>query len=325
MQPDRIEIEQAAERIGMHLRPTPLYQWPLLCQHLAAEVWLKHENHAPTGSFKVRGGLNYFAALKQQLTGHDVICATRGNHGQSIAIAGALHGFRVHVVVPHGNSREKNAAMRALGARVIEAGDDFQAARDLASELALAHNWHLVPAFHPLLVAGVASYAREMLLTRPNLQTVYVPAGMGSGLCGMVAARDALGLTTEIVGVVSAHAPAYANAFELGRPTEAPATTKLADGLACRKTDPAALQIMLRGVARFVRVTDAEIENAMRLIFAATHNVAEGAGAASLAAAMQEGARNRGREIGVVLTGGNIDSSAFAAVLTHSKALPEAA
>lgn len=325
MQVDSVSIEQASRRISRLLRPTPLYRWPLLCEHLSSNVWLKHENHAPTGSFKVRGGLNYFAALRQSLDTRDVICATRGNHGQSIAMAGALHGFRVHVVVPHGNSREKNAAMKALGAQLIEAGEDFQAARDLANALASQHNWHLVPAFHPLLVSGVATYAREMLLAQPNLQTVYVPVGMGSGLCGMVAARDALGLSTEIVGVVSAHAPAYANAFEQGYPSEAPALTAIADGLACRRTDPDALEIMLRGVARFVRVSDAEVEEAMRLIFTATHNVAEGAGAASLAGAMQEADRHRGRNLGVVLTGGNVDAKVFASVLAQGNALPCAA
>jgi threonine dehydratase len=325
MQPDRQEIEHAAARIAVHMPTTPLYRWPLLCEHLEADVWLKHENHAPTGAFKIRGGLNYFAALNAEHSARSVICATRGNHGQSIAMAGALHGYAVHVVVPRGNSREKNAAMRALGAHLIEYGDDFQAARERAASLAQTHGWHLVPAFHPALVSGVATYAWEMLNANPGLEIVYVPVGMGSGLCGMIAARDALGLKTEIVGVVSAHAPAYARAFKARCNAEAAVSTQLADGLACRKTDPAALSMILRGTSRFVEVSDTEIADAMCLLFSATHNVAEGAGAASLAGALQDARLNRDRKLGVVLSGGNIDSGAFAGILGNALPLSDAA
>lgn len=325
MQISRNDILQAMTHVRPMVAATPQYRWPLLNDALGGDALVKHENHAPTGAFKIRGGLNYFAQLATQGGPRGVVCATRGNHGQSVAMAGALHGFEVHVVVPNGNSREKNAAMRALGAVVIEHGSDFQAAREHASELAATHGWHQVPAFHPALVAGVATYAWE-LLTSPNVpEVVYVPVGMGSGLCGMIAARDALGLHTEIVGVVSAHAPAYAHAFFSGVDTEAAAETRLADGLACRRTDPDALAMIRRGASRIIMVSDDEVASAMRLLFACTHNVAEGAGAASLAAALQEIRELKGRRVGIVVTGGNLDSRTFADVLGRDTALAEAA
>ncbi|QSI75246.1 threonine dehydratase [Niveibacterium microcysteis] len=325
MRISREDILQAMSHVRPLVPATPQYRWPMLCEALACETLVKHENHAPTGAFKIRGGLNYFGRLAGQAGPRQVVCATRGNHGQSVAMAGALHGFDVTVVVPHGNSSEKNAAMRALGASVVEYGDDFQAAREHASRLAQTHGWHQVPAFHEALIAGVATYALEFLSSASPLDIVYVPVGMGSGLCGMIAARDALGLHTEIVGVVSAHAPAYARAFASGIETEAPADTLLADGLACRRTDPAALAMIRRGASRFVMVTDDEIANAMRLLFATTHNVAEGAGAASLAAALQERPALRGRRAGIVITGGNVDTHTFAAVLGQNRPFAKAA
>ncbi|GAA5183113.1 threonine dehydratase [Niveibacterium umoris] len=325
MKPTHDCIQHAANRIRPFCSPTPHYRWPLLCASLGKEVWVKHENHLATGAFKVRGGLNYFASLAGTKAPRDVVCATRGNHGQSIALAGAAHGFRVHVVVPRDNSSEKNAAMRALGANLIEFGEDFQAAREHAAMLANTNGWHLVPAFHPDLVAGVATYALEFLQGVEHLDTVYVPVGMGSGLCGMIAARDALGLSTEIVGVVSAHAPAYAVAFETGRNEEAAVSTRLADGMACRRTDPAALALIREGTARFIRVSDDEVAAAMRLLFTATHNVAEGAGAASLAAAIQDRDTASATRVGVVLSGGNVDSKVFAEILAPALQLPCAA
>ena len=296
--------------------PTPQYRWPLLERALGARVWIKHENHTPVGAFKVRGGLVYFHALAQDgERPRGVISATRGNHGQSVGFAAARYGLPATIVVPHGNSLEKNEAMRALGVELIEHGHDFQAAREHADRLAEARGLLMVPSFHPLLIHGVASYSLELLRAAPDLDAVYVPIGLGSGICGMIAARDALGLDIEIVGVVSAHAPAYALSFEAGRPIEHAVDTRIADGMACRVPEPEALAILRHGCARVVRVTDDEVEAAMRLMFIATHNVAEGAGAAPLAAAVQERDRLSGRNVGLVLSGGNVDRDVFARVL----------
>ncbi len=313
----RLERLEAAARIVYDLMPaTPQYRWPLLCQALQAEVWVKHENHTPTGAFKLRGGLVYFDDLArgaQPPAG--VVSATRGNHGQSIALAAARHGMRAVVVVPHGNSVEKNAAMRAWGATLVEHGEDFQAAREHAAALAQAQGLTVVPSFHPLLVQGVATYALELLRALAALDAVYVPIGMGSGICGLIAAREALGLRTQIVGVVSAHAPAYALSFRQRALVTHPTTTRLGDGMACSTPDPQALEWIWRHAERVVEVGDDELAAAMRLLFRATHNVAEGAGAAALAAALQERGRLQGRRVAVVLSGGNVDSDVFAGVL----------
>lgn len=315
MLPTLAEIEGAARIVYSVMPATPQYSWPLLCQHLGAEVWIKHENHTPVGAFKLRGGLVYLASLARSPAVRGVLSATRGNHGQSVGMAARRHGLAARIVVPYGNSVEKNAAMRALGVELIEHGDDFQAAREHATRLADELQWHLVPSFHPLLVAGVATYALELLAAVPELATVYVPIGLGSGICGMVAARDALGLKTEVVGVVSAHAPAYAASFAAGTLREAPVTTTLGDGMACRTPQPEALEVIWKSVDRIVEVTDSEVAEAMRVIFTSTHNVAEGAGAAAVAAALQEKARLSGRRVAVVLSGGNVDRQLFAEVL----------
>jgi len=310
------DLESAAAIVYRTLAPTPQFAWPLLAAELGADVWVKHENHTPIGAFKVRGGLVYFhelAAGGRRPAG--VISATRGNHGQSVGYAARRAGLRATIVVPHGNSAEKNAAMRALGVELIEHGADFQESREHAAKLAAERNLHMVPAFHRDLVRGVASYSLEFLRAAPALTTVYVPVGQGSGISGMIAARDALGLETEIVGVVSAHAAAYKRSFDERRRVECPVTTELADGMACRVPDDEALEIIWRGAARMLEVTDDEVAAAMRLYFSTTHNVAEGAGAAPLAAALQERERNRGRRIGLVLSGGNVDRAVFARVL----------
>ena len=317
MLPDLDQMEAAAQIVYSAMPPTPQYCWPLLCQRLGCEVWVKHENHTPVGAFKLRGGLVYFASLASQGALPGVLSATRGNHGQSVALAARRQGLAVRIVVPFGNSVEKNAAMRALGAELIEHGNDFQAAREYAVQLAAELDWHLVPSFHPLLVAGVASYALELLRAVGDLATVYVPIGLGSGICGVVAARDALRLRTEVVGVVSAHARAYAASFADRELRAAPVTTVLGDGMACRTPEPEALEVIWRGVDRVVEVTDDELAVAMCSIFTATHNVAEGAGAAALAAAMQERSRLSGRRIAVILSGGNVDREPFARVLSN--------
>jgi len=317
VQPGLEDIEAAARIVYLDMAATPQHCWPLLCERLGTEVWVKHENHTPVGAFKIRGGLVYFAYLAQsgELPG-GVISATRGNHGQSVGFAARRYGIPATVVVPHGNSVEKNAAMRALGVDLIEHGDDFQSAREYAKLLAGERSLHMVPSLHPLLIAGVATYSLELLKAVPDIDVVYVPIGLGSGVCGMIAARDALGLQTEVVGVVSAHAPAYAESFSAGRVIECPVSTRLADGMACRTPEKAALEVLWRGMDRIVLVTDDEIAAAMRMLFECTHNTCEGAGAAAVAAAAQERSRIAGRKVAVVASGGNIDREVFAAILS---------
>jgi threonine dehydratase len=315
--PSRSELESAAAIVRELMAPTPQYRWPLLEQRAGCELWVKHENHTPVGAFKVRGGIHYFERLLQSdPKPRGVVCATRGNHGQSIGYAAARHAIPATVFVPYGNSREKNAAMRALGVEVVEHGEDFQAARERALEFAAERGLHMVPSFHPDLVAGVASYALELFAAVDSIDTVYVPVGLGSGACGLIAARDALGLRTEIVGVVSTLAPAYALSLAVGRPLSHAVTTELADGMACRTPDPEALAILGRGLARVVSVDDDEVATAMRALYECTHQVSEGAGAAALAALLQERERCAGQRVAIVLSGGNIDRDLYARVLT---------
>jgi threonine dehydratase len=314
--PSLAQLEQAAGIVYQAMAPTAQYRWPLLCEALGTQVWVKHENHTPTGAFKVRGGLVYFhdlAARAPRPAG--VISATRGNHGQSVGFAAQRAGIPAVIVVPHGNSREKNAAMRAQGVELVEHGEDFQAAREHAAALARQRGLLMVPSFHPRLVQGVGTYSLELLRAVPDLDVVYVPIGLGSGICGMIAAREALGLRADVVGVVSEHAPAYALSFEQRRAIDHPVTTRIADGMACRTPELPALEILWQHAARVVRVTDDEVEAAMRLMFSATHNVAEGAGAASLAAALKERAALAGKKVGLVLCGANVDRDVFARVL----------
>jgi threonine dehydratase len=316
MQAPTIDEFDAVQRTVYDAMPaTPQYAWPLLAEALGAEVWVKHENHTPLGAFKVRGGLVYMRALSErepQVSG--VISATRGNHGQSIAFAARRHGLTATIVVPHGNSVEKNAAMRALGAELIEHGNDFQAAREHAAALARQRELHFVPSFHRDLVLGVATYWAEFFrAVQPDV--VFVPIGQGSGITACAMARSFIGVATRIVGVVSAHATAYLDSFRAGRVIEAPVTTQLADGMACRVPDAAALDVIRREVDEVIAITDEEVAAAMRLLYTATHNVAEGAGAASLAAAMQQRGRWRGQRVGVTLCGGNVDRDVLAKVL----------
>jgi threonine dehydratase len=319
-QPSLKDIEAASRIVYVDMPPTPQYRWPMLCDRLGTEIWVKHENQTPVGAFKLRGGLVYFERLAQSGTGPGgVISATRGNHGQSIGFAARRYGIPATVVVPHGNSVEKNAAMRALGVELIEQGADFQESLELAVSLASERSLHLVPSFHPLLVAGVATYSLELFSAINDIDVAYVPIGLGSGICGMLAVRDALKLKTKIVGVVSAHATAYAQSFAAGRLIESPVTTHLADGMACRTPQPDALEIIMKGVERIVQVTDDEVALAMRMLFECTHNTCEGAGAAAVAAAVQERNRISGQKVAVVASGGNVDREVFAAVLASSK------
>jgi threonine dehydratase len=310
------DLESAARVVYAAMPATPQQRWPLLDARCGSAVWAKHENQTPVGAFKIRGGLVYFDHLRRTQPGvKGVVAATRGNHGQSIGFAAARYGIPAAVVVPHGNSTTKNAAMRALGVELIERGHDFQASLEASADIAAERGWHQVPSFHQLLVNGVASYSLELLRAAPDLEVLYVPIGLGSGICGAIAARDALGLKTKLVGVVSAAAPAYARSFALGRPVSHDVSTRIADGMACRTPVAEALDTIHAGVERIVEVADDEIEQAMRILFTDTHNVVEGAGAAGLAALLQEREQARIPTAGIVLTGANVDPQPFARIL----------
>lgn len=318
--PSLADLEAAARLVYGEMPPTPQYRWPLLDERCGCEVWVKHENHTPVGAFKMRGGIVYVDALRrEQPDVAGLVSATRGNHGQSVGRAAARAGIPATIVVPHGNSREKNAAMRALGAELIEHGEDFQESYEFAATLADERGWHRFPTFDPALVAGVGTYALELFRGAPPLDAVYAPIGMGSGVCGILAARDALGLDCEVIGVVSAHAPAYALSFERGEPVSHPTTTVLADGMAVRTPSELAFAYMYGRLARVVQVTDAEVAAAMRALYTDTHNVAEGGGAAGLAAIVQEREQVAGRRVAFVLSGGNVDANVFARVLAGER------
>lgn len=314
--PSLSDIETAAEVVYRAFAPTPQYRWALLSQRLGTDCWVKHENHTPVGAFKIRGGLTYFDRLRQRgELPREVISATRGNHGQSMGWAARAHGVACTIVVPKGNSTEKNTAMRALGVQLVEHGDDFQESREHAMRLATERGAHMVPSFHPDLLLGVSTYWWEFLRAVPDLDVVYVPIGQGSGACSAIAAKLALSHPARIVGVVSAHATTYADSLTAGRVVEAPVSTVLADGMACRVADRAALDVLAAHLDHVVKVTDDEVAQAMRAIYADTHNVAEGAGAASFAAAWQERSTLAGLKVGTTLCGGNVDSAVLARVL----------
>jgi threonine dehydratase len=309
------ELEDAVSLVHSHFGPTAQYEWPLLKARTGVDVIVKHENHTPAGAFKIRGGLVYFERLKRErphVTG--VASATRGNHGQSLAFAGAKAGVPVTIVVPHGNSVEKNAAMRAFGAELVEHGADFDEARAHAMRLAAERGYEFAPSFHPDFVKGVATYALELFRGMGDIDTVYVPIGLGSGICGLIMARDLLGLKTRIVGVVSDQAQAYKLSVEAGRVVETNSARTFADGMAVRIPSVDALAIIAKGAERIVTVSDDAVADAMRAYFTDTHNVAEGAGAAPLAALMQEKDRMAGKRCAVILCGGNVDTDVFARV-----------
>lgn len=317
---DLAELESAAAVVYRHLLPTPQICWPLLCERCGTEVWVKHENHTPIGAFKVRGGVVYLDRLTrsgERIAG--VISATRGNHGQSVAYAAKRYGTAAVIVVPHGNNPEKNAAMRALGAELVEHGHDFQAAYEHSLGLAEERGLHWLASFHPWLVDGVASYALELFWSLRDIDAIYAPIGQGSGICGIVKARDALGLKTRIVGVVAEKAASYALSFARRAPVPTESADTIADGVACRVPNEDALAIILRGVERVVTVSEGAIEAAMAHYFIDTHNLAEGAGAAPLAALLQERAAMAGKRVVLVLSGGNVDRALFAKVLAANE------
>ncbi|MCC6007878.1 MAG: threonine dehydratase [Rhodobacteraceae bacterium] len=321
--PDLALLRAARTLVHRHMAPTPTHHWPLLDARTGAEVWVKHENHAPTGAFKVRGGIVYLDWLRRtrpDVTG--IVSATRGNHGQSLARAAAALGLSCRIYVPEGNSPEKNAAMRAFGAELVVHGADFDASRAEARRMAEAGGLHFVPSFHPELVRGVASYGLELFEAVEGIDTVYVPIGLGSGACGLIAARDALGLSTRIVGVVSTHAPATALSIAAGRVVETESARTFADGMAVRVPDPEAFAIYARGLARVVQVSDDQVAEAVRAYFTDTHNLAEGAGAAPLAALMSERAAMAGRRVALILCGANIDVPVLQEVLAGRTPVP---
>ena len=314
--PTLSEIEAAKALIRPHIRETPTYRWPLLEAGLGCELWLKHENHTPVGAFKIRGGLVYMDELKRaQPEVRGVIAATTGNHGQSIAFAAKLNGLRAVIVVPHGNNPEKNNAMRSLGAELVEHGNEFQEALEYSRELAVREGLHAVPSFHPWLVRGVATYGLEMFRSVADLDAVFVPIGLGSGFCGIAAARAALGLKTRIIGVVSEHAPAYALSFEQRQFVEQPSTTRVAEGVACKTPNRHALELVIHHAHEIVTVNDDEAIAAMREIIQATHNIAEGAGALAYAALKKHREQWQGKRIACVLTGGNASMAMIARAL----------
>jgi len=312
----RDDIEQAAHQVYQVMPATAQYPWPLLAERLGCTVWVKHENHTPTGAFKVRGGITFMHWLKRtHPAARGIVTATRGNHGQSLALAARALGLRALIVVPEGNSVEKNQAMRGFGGEVVEWGRDFDEAREEAARLAQTHGLYLVPPFHTELVKGVATYALELFKAAPDLDTVYVPIGCGSGICGVIAARDALGLKTQVVGVVSTEAAAAKLSFDAGAICETQTANTFADGLAVRKPVPEAFAIYRAAAARIVSVGEEQIAEAMRVYYTDTHNLAEGAGAAALAALIQEREAMAGKRVGVILSGGNVDRAVYAGVI----------
>jgi threonine dehydratase len=316
MQFEMSELEAAAERVHRIVKPTPQYAWPKLKRRAGSTVWVKHENHTPTGAFKVRGGIVYIDRLRgSNSQSPGVISATRGNHGQSVSFAAAQAGIPATLYVPHGNSPDQNESMRAFGATVIEAGRDFDEAKHAAMQAASERKLHFIPSFHRDLVAGVASYALELFRAVSGLDAVYVAVGMGSGICGLIAVRDLLGLKTEVIGVSAVKAPATSRSFASRKPVTTPSAATFADGIATREPDAEAVETICRGAARFVEVSEDEIAEAMRIYYDDTHQIAEGAGAAPLAALLQERGRMSGRNVAVILTGGNIERARFLKVL----------
>ncbi|NKC12875.1 MAG: threonine dehydratase [Gammaproteobacteria bacterium] len=318
--PSLARLRTVTARVHVRMNPTPQIHWPGLSELSGASVWVKHENHTPTGAFKIRGGINYVHELKEREPAArsptwGVVAASTGNHGQSVVYAARDASLNAVIVVPEGNNPDKNAAIRAMGGELIEHGEDFNAAFDHARRLAAKRGWHLFESFHPHLVEGVASYGLELLEAVTRLDAVYVPVGMGSGCCGVIAARDALGLDTEVIGVVATNAPAYLHSLEHGQPVSTNHCATFAEGLAVRIPHPDALAMLRAGVSRLVAVTEDDIADAVRQFFSCTHNIAEGAGAATLAALLQERRMMRGKRIAVVLSGGNIDAARYRLLL----------
>jgi len=313
------ELNEACSIVYENLLPTPQIHWPLLSARVGTEVWVKHENHTPIGSFKVRGGCVYLTHFKQQTPkAKGLITATRGNHGQSIARAATAAGVPVTILVPVGNSVEKNLAMEAFGGKLIVHGEDFDSAAEEARRLAGVEDLVMVPSFHKSLATGVATYARELLENVADLDTVYVPVGQGSGISGLITTRDLLGLKTKIVGVVCENADAYAQSFEHGQIHTTTSAATFADGMACKVPQEAAMEVIWKGCERMVRVSEEDLREAVIALYRDTHNIAEGAGAAAFAALFKEREKMTGKRVGVILSGGNIDLELFQRIITDT-------
>ena len=310
------ELETVLPIVRAAVPPTPQYAWPLLRRRTGVDVVVKHENHTPTGAFKVRGGIVYVDRLKRerpQVKG--VITATRGNHGQSLAFACGRAGIACTVVVPFGNSTEKNAAMQAFGAELIEHGRDFDEARERAAEIAQERGYEYGKSFDKDLVLGVATYAHELFTAEPKLDAVFVPIGLGSGICGVIGARDALGHKAQVFGVVSDRANTYKLSLDAGRLVPTNSALTFADGMAVRIPDAQAFAIMQAGMAGLIEVTDDAVADAIRALYTDTHTLAEGAGAAAFAALMGERDKLKGKRVAVIVSGQNIDRPWMATVL----------
>lgn len=310
------DLEAAHETVRQFVPETPVYAWPLLKERTGVDVFVKHENHTPTGSFKARGGFTYVDALmKSGRKPTGLVTATRGNHGQSVALGASRNGVPSYIVVPEGNSQEKNAAMRAFGATVIVAGKDFDESRQVAQQLHDEHGYHMVPPFHVNLVKGVSTYALELYRAVADLDVIYVPIGMGSGICSLITVRDLLGLKTRIIGVTAENAAAFSLSFKAGKAVQTATANTFADGMACRDPQAQPLEIILKGADDVVTVSEAQIAEAMAAYYKDTHNLAEGAGAAPLAALLANRENLQGKRVATILTGGNIDLSTFLSVM----------
>lgn len=309
------ELEAACETVHATFGPTPQYAWPLLGERVGCEVWVKHENHTPTGAFKIRGGLVFMGERADAGNRQGVIAASTGNHGQSVTVAARRFGIEPTIVVPEGNAVEKNAAMKCQGANLVVHGHDFQAAYEHAAMLAERDGLYMMPSFHRTLVTGVGTYGLELFRAVPDLDAVYVPIGLGSGICGVISARNAVGSKADVIGVVAEGAPTYKLSFEAGKPVSSNRSETFAAGVACRVPVPEAVETICANADRIVTVTDDEIRDAMRAMYSDTHNAAEGAGAAALAALMQERGHMAGRKAAVILTGANADRDEFARIM----------
>jgi len=307
-----MELEQAATDIYQVTPATPQYNWPLLAKTTGCDVWVKHENHTPTAAFKVRGGIHLLNQLmKANNKPKGIISATRGNNGQSLSYASKRAGLPLTIVVPECNNIDQNNAIQGFGADLVVHGKDFEAARKHSLILQQELGYQAIAPFEKSLIVGVASYAIELFSAIKDLDTVYVPIGMGSGICGLIKTRDLLNLKTKIVGVVAEGAPTFALSFAAGKVVNTDYANTIADGVATSAPIEEAFEIIKKGASRVITVNDLEIAKAMYQYYQTTHNLSEGAGAVPLAGLMKEKQQMKGKKVGLILSGGNIDFESF--------------
>jgi threonine dehydratase len=310
------DVYAARDRIAMYVRPSPLMRHPLLDEETGLQMWVKHENHNPTCAFKIRGGLNLIASLSPEERSRGVVTASTGNHGQSISLACRLHGVRCTVFVPEGNNPEKNAAMRAYGATLEEGGADFDQARERCEERAAQTGARYVhSANEPLLIAGVATYALEVFEAQPLADTILVPIGGGSGACGLITVRNALGSRARIIGIGAQNADAVARSWRGSERVVGDRADTFAEGIATRVTFDLTFDLLKRYLDDFVLLSEDELAGGVRLALRATHNLAEGAGAAAIAGAVKLGGRLKGQTVVAIMSGGNIDRAKLQKIL----------